>query len=109
MAFHPADYPPNWAQIRAQVLARANHCCEGTPQHPDCRARNHEPHPETGSRVVLTTAHMWDMNKANGDLENLRALCQRCHLKWDLAMHLKRRRETLEKRRRALQPVLFEP
>ena len=37
-----------WKAFRASILERAGHCCEGTPQHPDCRA-----------------------------------LCQRCHNKWD--------------------------
>jgi hypothetical protein len=82
-----AKYPPDWIQIRADVLFVAGNHCQGTPQHPDCRAANGEPHPETGSRVVLTIAHM-DHDEENSDRRNLRALCQRCHLHWDHGQHL---------------------
>lgn len=77
-------YPANWAEIRAEILARAGNRCEGSPLHPDCRAANREPHPVTGSRVVLTIAHM-DQVIENNDPSNLRALCNRCHLKHDAA------------------------
>ena len=43
-----------------------------------CQAANREPHPITGSRVVLTIAHI-DQDPANNEPANLRALCQRCH------------------------------
>lgn len=78
----PSRYPKNWKDLRATVLERAGNCCEGSPAYPDCRAANHEPHPVTGSRVVLTTAHL-DHTPENDDLSNLRAWCQRCHLKYD--------------------------
>jgi 5-methylcytosine-specific restriction endonuclease McrA len=38
-------------------------------------------------RIVLTVAHL-DHTPENCALENLRALCQRCHLAHDLAHHL---------------------
>jgi len=57
-------------------------------------AVNSEPHPETGSRVVLTVAHM-DHDRTNNDPANLRALCQRCHLDWDRDHHLRNRRRTM--------------
>lgn len=53
---------------------------------PECKAVNREAHPETGSRVVLTIAHM-DHDETNNDTSNLRALCQRCHLIWDAKHH----------------------
>jgi len=77
-----ARYPQNWQQIRADILARAQMRCEGTPQYPDCRAENYAPHPMTGSKVILTIAHM-DQTPENNDPANLRALCQRCHNQWD--------------------------
>ena len=40
-----------------------------------CAAVNHQPHPETGSRVVLTTAHL-NHDPSCGDLEQLRHMCQ---------------------------------
>jgi len=71
-----------WKSIRADILERANHACEGSPEWPECRALNYEPHPETGSKVILTIAHL-DHNPSSNDYSNLRAWCQRCHNKYD--------------------------
>lgn len=73
---------PEWLEFRAQLLERAGNCCEGTPQHPECRAENGKPHPETGGKVVLTIAHM-DHDETHMDEDRCRALCQRCHNRWD--------------------------
>ena len=93
-----ALYPPHWPWIRTAVLSRADNRCEGSPDFPDCRAANSEPHPETGSLVVLTTAHL-DHDPENCDdmaygeaakpkeSSNLRAWCQRCHLNYDKEHH----------------------
>lgn len=81
-----ARYPANWKEVRAAILKRAGHCCEGSPAHPDCRAANYEPHPETGSLVVLTIAHL-DHQPENNAPENLAAWCQRCHLQYDAEHH----------------------
>ena len=81
-----ARYPANWKQIVAQVRERSGNRCEDTPAFPECRAVNGEPHPETGSKVVLTTAHL-DHVPENCDLSNLRHLCQRCHLNYDAQHH----------------------
>ena len=69
---------PEWQAIRARILDRAGHRCEGSPVYPDCRAENYQPHPVTGSHVVLTTAHV-DQDPSNNNPDNLRAWCQRCH------------------------------
>lgn len=80
-------YPANWRQIVAEIRERSGNRCEGAPGiYPDCRAENGQPHPVTGSRVVLTTAHL-DHQPENVDPENLRHLCQRCHLTYDAAHH----------------------
>jgi hypothetical protein len=71
-----------WRAFRTEILARADHACEGTDQFPACRAANGEPHPETGAKVVLTIAHM-DHDETHADPERCRALCQRCHNAWD--------------------------
>ena len=42
-------------------------------------AVNGQPHPATGGRVVLTTAHVFDKRPEASSLLNLAALCQRCH------------------------------
>jgi len=90
---------PEWLAIRQAILARAHHACEGAPEHyPDCRAPNSAPHPETGSRVVLTIAHL-DHDPTNNDPANLRALCQRCHNTHDSAHRRANARARLRKAR----------
>jgi 5-methylcytosine-specific restriction endonuclease McrA len=79
-------YPADWPAVRVSILERAGHCCEGSPRYPDCHARNGEPHPVTGSMVVLTVAHL-DHDPPNCVPANLRAWCQRCHLTYDASHH----------------------
>ena len=81
-----ARYPKNWKQISAAIRERAGNKCEGSPAYPDCRAENGAAHPSTGSRVVLTVAHL-DHTPENCEPENLRAMCQRCHLTYDKDHH----------------------
>jgi len=71
-----------WRMIRADILLRANNDCEGSPAYPHCRVSNRTIHPVTGSKVVLTIAHL-DHNPENNDPANLRAWCQRCHNTYD--------------------------
>jgi len=75
-------YPANWKEIRAKILERAEHKCE------NCGAENHKPHPTTGSKVVLTIAHL-DHTPENCSDENLRAWCQKCHNSYDAPMRAK--------------------
>lgn len=80
-------YPANWTQISELIRLRAGNRCEGSPAYPDCRAANRQSHPVTGSTVFLTVAHL-DHTTTNNDPANLRALCQRCHLKHDIKYHV---------------------
>ena len=74
-------YPDNWEEISQRIrFERAGGRCE------KCKAVHGLPHPETGSIVVLTTAHL-DHNPANCTDDNLAALCQRCHLRYDAELH----------------------
>ena len=71
-------YPADWTLRRRFIIEyRGQHRCEW------CGARNDEPHPATGSTVVLTLAHVWDKRPEQASLLNLAALCQRCHNRWD--------------------------
>jgi hypothetical protein len=79
-------YPAEWPQIVAQVRERSGDKCEGSPAFPACRAANKEPHPVTGSVVVLTTGHL-NHRPEDCTLENLRHWCQRCHLVYDQKHH----------------------
>jgi len=85
-----ARYPVNWRDIVAAIRTRSGGRCEGSPMFPDCRAVNGEPHPVTGSRVVLTVGHL-DHIPENCDPENLRHWCQRCHLIYDIDHHAQTR------------------
>jgi len=100
-------YPKDWPQVRARILERAGHKCEGSPKFPDCRApngwlRNNETGELTDdgmlaeaweladsdsvTRIVLTIGHL-DHTPENCADENLRAWCQRCHLNYDAKLH----------------------
>lgn len=77
-----ARYPADWPEISHARRERAGWRCEGSPAFPNCRARNGRPHPLTGSKVVLTVAHLNHKPEDVRD-ENLRAWCQLCHNTYD--------------------------
>lgn len=117
-------YPANWREIREAILERAGDCCEfcGRPNHAwavkagawrwDKKDMEYLALPgEKVYLLVLTIAHL-DHDPGNCDgMENggpaiptwriedsnLRALCQRCHLRWDAGHH----RQTAYQTRRA--------
>jgi hypothetical protein len=77
-----SEYPDNWHEVSRRIrFERAENKCEW------CGAENGKPHPVTGSKVVLTVAHL---NHEKHDLSgsNLAALCQKCHLGHDLERHI---------------------
>lgn len=91
------EYPPDWPEISKRIrFERAQNKCECTGecnQHVGpCGAVNYEPHPVTGSKVVLTVAHWPDSNKYNVAEDNLHAWCQRCHLGADIKRHVRNRK-----------------
>lgn len=88
-------YPPNWKEISHRIrFERAEGRCEQIiimkgsfgPLEIRCTAKHGEPHPLTGSTVVLTVAHL-DHIPENCEDENLKAMCQRCHLRYDQHHH----------------------
>lgn len=53
MPINYSEYPENWHEISKFIrFERAGNCCE------TCGAENYKLHPETGSKVVLTVAHI---------------------------------------------------
>jgi len=89
MPFDRSKYPDNWEEIREDILLRAG----GDLDDPRigarcewCNVENYSLHPETGSKVVLTTAHIDDPDPMNCDPDNLAALCQKCHNSHDAPM-----------------------
>jgi hypothetical protein len=85
-------YPKDW-KLRSRFVRfyRAKNKCEW------CGAENGKPHPITGSKVVLTTAHVYDDRPEASNLLNLAALCQRCHNRHDAKDRHERRKARLER------------
>lgn len=83
-------YPKDWRQISLSIRVRANNICEME----GCGAVNGQPHPLTGSKVVLTVAHL-DHDPRNCDPLNLKAWCQRCHNTYDAPTRAAGRRSRL--------------
>jgi 5-methylcytosine-specific restriction endonuclease McrA len=77
-----ARYPKDWKQIRERILHRADYRCEAQ----GCGLANYAINPRTGSKVVLTIAHL-DHTPENCDDANLMAMCQHHHLAYDLKHH----------------------
>ena len=104
-----ADYPRNWPEISTSVkVGRAGGRCEcsgqcGSGHEGRCEARPGQPHPITGSMVVLSVAYR-DHEPRNCSLENLFAACQRCHIWFDRDQH----RETAAWTRAGRPPIQLE-
>lgn len=119
----PCDYrkyPKNWkTEIRPRILKRAGNKCEC------CGIKNYDigyrdtkgnwfPIEQSHQgdvdamdaelagfkiiKIILTIAHL-DNNTTNNVDENLRALCQKCHLSLDGKLHKKNARETRNKKK----------
>jgi len=97
-----ARYPADWKEISLSIRQhRAQWRCEQMDANGElgrCTAMHGEPHPITGGRVVLTVAHL-DHQPENCAPDNLKAMCQRCHNRYDMA---ERRRGIRERERAAL-------
>lgn len=110
-----SKYPPDWKAISLRIRARSGGRCEcggecglhrmtGGPRR--CEERNGEPAKWANGKVVLTVAHLNHDTADNRD-ENLKAMCQRCHLRYDAALHARNSAETRRQKRLAIQPELF--
>jgi hypothetical protein len=86
-----ARYPKDWKAISERIRrVRAQNECEctgecGQDHSGRCCERNGSLHSQTGSLVVLTTAHL-DHTPENCADDNLKAMCQRCHNRYDMPM-----------------------
>lgn len=90
-------YPADWPDISRRIrFERAQGRCEcdgrcGRPAYhlaPDGRCENMHGRPAigTGSLVILTVAHL-DHIPEHCDEDNLMAMCQACHLHYDIDHH----------------------
>lgn len=124
-------YPANWPEISLRIRARAGNRCEwcGAPNGAFIARLRENPHlyeialEDDGAcadfhkavRVVLTVAHLGaphadgrpgdKHDKMDCRDENLAALCQRCHLRYDLQEHAENARETRRAKRLEREPV----
>jgi hypothetical protein len=111
-----ARYPKNWSAISARIrFERADgRCeCEGEcrqkkPHVGRCTAVHGQPHPRTGSIVGLTTAHL-DHTPEHCDDDNLKAMCQACHLAYDTDHHNETAARTRQAERARWMSPLFDP
>lgn len=123
-----ARYPANWKEIRERILKRAGNCCEQckVPNHKiiergfcddkgtyritdDGSVRSEdigawlgfvraEDYCGTPVRIVLTIAHL-DHVPENCSDDNLKALCQLHHLRYDAQHHAENARQTRRARK----------
>lgn len=109
-----SKYPDNWREISLRIRERSGgQCeCEGecghyciTPGPRRCIERNGELSKWAKGKVVLTVAHL-NHNPMDCRDENLKAMCQRCHLAYDHEFHLANSRETRRRKQLAIQPEL---
>ncbi len=100
-------YPPDWRELVAQVRARAAGRCECAGEcglHPGRRCSEVQGEPALWARgkIMLTTAHL-DHDTTHNGLENLKAMCQRCHLRLDVPQHRRNAQSSRRARKRNLE------
>lgn len=106
-----ARYPADWKAVSAAIRERAGGRCEcdgecGLHHERRCVEANGQAARFARGRVVLTVAHL---NHVPEDCrpENLRAMCQRCHLRYDVELHVRVARANRRSRRERGTPPLF--
>lgn len=117
------QYPKNWKDLRKQVLERANNKCEfcGVDNYSvgarDLSGKWHSEdsinnmNSDCGERlfgskfnwkmtkIILSIAHLdHDKENHNVSINRLRALCQKCHLGYDMKRHVANRKFNREQK-----------
>ena len=100
------DYPKNWKEISRAINIRAEGRCEclgecGLHNGQDlvdlykgrCREINKTMAKFARGKIMLTVAHLCHKTKCPRRL-HLKAMCQRCHLRYDLDLHIKHAKQT---------------
>jgi 5-methylcytosine-specific restriction endonuclease McrA len=89
-------YPKEWKRISLEVRQyRAGWQCEMVTGFVRCEARQGQPHPITGSKVMLALCHL-NHDPSDNRPNNLLVGCQKCHNQYDAKM---RARGVAERRR----------
>ena len=90
-------YPKDWKAISHRIrFERAGGVCEFEQDGVRCEAVHGKNHPLTGSKVVLTTAHLDHTPENCGD-DNLKAGCQLHHNRYDREHRAETRNATQSK------------
>lgn len=96
-----ARYPKDWKAISLRIRERSGQRCEcegecglhrTTPGPRRCTERNGEPAKWAKGKVILTVAHLDHQPEHCAD-DNLKAMCQRCHLRYDAKHHATGRKQ----------------
>lgn len=116
MPMNRKDYPANWEQASATVrFIRARYQCECTgecgrhqpltkpgpvtPAEPPLVRRCNEIHKQearhSNGRIILTAAHTCNCYPLCANPDHLLAMCQACHLRFDMARHRASRLRTI--------------
>jgi 5-methylcytosine-specific restriction endonuclease McrA len=108
-----ARYPTDWKAISARIRARAGGQCEcagecGLHRGRRCLEANGQSAQFARGLVVLTVAHLNHRPEDCADA-NLKAMCQRCHLRYDADLHAKVARANRVAKRERGTPPLFAP
>jgi hypothetical protein len=99
-------YPANWKEITLKRKEAAGWQCEcdgrcGRGTHVNrCSNKHGQPAYGTGSKVILTTAHLNHKPEEFHD-EALMVMCQACHLNYDKEHHANTRKLTLANKKKA--------
>jgi hypothetical protein len=114
MPFVKARYPKDWPAISKRIRERSGGQCKclgecglhrTTPGPRRCVERNGQPAKWAKGTIVLTVAHLNHTGMDCRD-ENLKAMCQRCHLRYDHDLHQANSRRT--RRTKKAHQELFE-
>lgn len=97
-------YPKDWKAISARIKERAGQQCEcwgecGHERHSTayrCPELQKTPAARFRGLVILTVAHL-DHTPENCADENLKAMCQLCHLSYDKSVHAANAKATRER------------
>jgi hypothetical protein len=97
-ASEKARYPKAWKQISLRIRERSEGRCECVAEcglHPwgRCVERHGRKAFFAKGSIVLTVAHL-DHTPENCADDNLKAMCQRCHLRYDRDHHAETARAT---------------
>ncbi len=96
-------YPKNWKQISKEIKHRAGERCEcegecGLHHGRRCIEINGIKAHYANGKIVLTVAHL-NHNPKDNKRKNLKAMCQRCHLRYDSKHHQKNANITRRKKK----------